>query len=89
MFEAVPVDLPVYKIKGKYYFRDTRLQEYRNICNPNLRIPFDEVHEGDLETPTREDSEKVYHDLLKKAAGVCDRNPCNLKVKGKRRELNK
>jgi hypothetical protein len=25
--------LPVYKIKGKYYFRDKRLGEYRNVDN--------------------------------------------------------
>lgn len=73
--KAVPVELPIYKIDGKYYFRDERLNEYRNICNPNDKKPLDSV----LETPTKEDAEKVF--------GKCDKSPCNLKIKGKREEL--
>jgi hypothetical protein len=49
-------ELPIYKIGGKYYFRDERLQEYRNIDNPNDRKPIDSV----LEKPTKEDSKKVF-----------------------------
>lgn len=29
-----PRQLPIYKIKGKLYFRDARLGEYRNVKNP-------------------------------------------------------
>lgn len=72
---AIPVDLPIYKIDGKYYFRDERLKEYRNICNPHDRKPLDSV----LEIPTKEDSEKIF--------GKCDKSPCNLKIKGEREEL--
>lgn len=55
-----PADLPVYKIRGKYYFRDTRLNEYRNVYNPQDRIPIDDVYPEDFDKPTAEDSHKVY-----------------------------
>jgi len=73
--KAVPVELPIYKIDGKYYFRDERLNEYRNICNPHDKKPLDSV----LETPTAEDIKNVF--------GKCDKSPCNLKIKGEREEL--
>lgn len=43
--------LPIYKIKGKYYYLDKRLGEYRNVKDPGDRKPFDEVLLGDLEKP--------------------------------------
>lgn len=53
-------ELPIYKIKGKYYFRDERLGEYRNIKNPHDRKPIDSVRLEDLQTPTAKDSKKIY-----------------------------
>lgn len=44
--------LPIYKIKGKFYFLDKRLNEYRNVNNINDRINFDDVSLDDLENPT-------------------------------------
>jgi len=41
--------LPIYKIKGKFYFRDKRLNEYRNIKNPHDRLNFNDVSLDDLE----------------------------------------
>jgi predicted ATPase len=35
-----PRVLPVEEIDGKRYYRDNRLQEYRNVTNPHDRIPF-------------------------------------------------
>ncbi len=35
-----PRGLPVVAIEGKRYYRDDRLQEYRNISNPDDRKPF-------------------------------------------------
>lgn len=32
--------LPIVKLGKKRYYRDDRLQEYRNIKNPHDRIPF-------------------------------------------------
>jgi len=51
-----PVQLPVYKIKGKFYFRDVRLGEYRNVKDPSNTIPIDDVSNDMLEKPTAEDS---------------------------------
>lgn len=84
--QAIPVDLPIYKIAGRYYFRDERLGEYRNICDPSDRKPLDSV----LEKATKIDSENVekeLHKIHKEAANICDKNPCKLKIKGNRREL--
>jgi hypothetical protein len=55
-----PKELPVYKIKGKLYFRDVRLGEYRNIDNPSDSIPIDDVMLEELEKPTKEDRKKVF-----------------------------
>lgn len=54
--EYSPVrELPRYGIRGKTYFRDDRLGEYRNVLNPHDRITFDEFERGgmELETPSR------------------------------------
>ena len=43
--------LPIYKIKGKFYFLDRRLGEYRNIKNnPSDRIEFNSFPK--LQKPT-------------------------------------
>lgn len=34
--------LPIVTIKGREYFVDERLQEYRAVDNPHIRIPFGE-----------------------------------------------
>lgn len=47
--------LPIYKINGRFYFLDKKLNEYRNVKNPHDRIDFNEVCLEDLETPTEED----------------------------------
>jgi len=57
-----PHELPIYKIKGKFYFRDERLGEYRNIKDPQDRRTIDSVDNRDLEKPTAEDTKKVYGD---------------------------
>jgi len=52
-------ELPIYKIKGKYYYRDARLGEYRNVDNPNDRMPIDSVDNSELEKPTSHDSQAI------------------------------
>lgn len=52
--------LPIYKIGGKFYFRDMRLGEYRNIKDPSDRMPIDSVPISKLQTPSRGDSKRVY-----------------------------
>jgi len=47
--------LPVYKIKGKLYFLDKRLNEYRNIKDINDRYDYDKIGLEDLEKPTEQD----------------------------------
>ena len=42
-------ELPRYKIKGKTYFLDKRLGEYRNVTNPSDRLDFNDVSLDDLE----------------------------------------
>ena len=38
--ELSPRRLPVEEIDGKRYYRDNRLQEYRNVSDPSDRKPF-------------------------------------------------
>jgi len=49
--------LPVYKIKGKFYFLDERLGEYRNIQNPLNAIRFNDFPK--LQKPTQKDKLKL------------------------------
>ena len=44
-------ELPIYKIRGKLYFLDSRLNEYRNTKDINDRINYNEVSLEDLEKP--------------------------------------
>lgn len=53
-------ELPIYKIRGKLYFLDKRLNEYRNVKNPSDRLNFNSVNLEDLEKPTEQDKE-VYN----------------------------
>jgi hypothetical protein len=54
-----PVRLPIYKIKGKFYFLDKRLNEYRNIDKPYQTIKMEDVSLEDLQTPTKRDGIKL------------------------------
>lgn len=45
--------LPIYQIRGKRYYRDARLGEYRNVNDFEDTIPIDDVDLEDLEKPTR------------------------------------
>lgn len=36
-------ELPKVKIEGKVYYQDERLQEYRQVTNPNSRIKFEDI----------------------------------------------
>lgn len=51
--------LPIYKIKGKLYFLDKRLLEYRNTKNPLDVISFKDVGLNQLQEPTKEDKELI------------------------------
>jgi len=55
----MPERLPIYKIKGKLYFLDKRLNEYRNIKNPSDRISFNDINFMDFEKPTEKDREII------------------------------
>jgi len=52
--------LPIYKIKGKFYFLDKRLGEYRNIKNPSDRKDFWKVGLRGLQKPTIKDRIKIF-----------------------------
>jgi len=54
--------LPIYKIKGKFYFLDKKLNEYRNIKNPFDVLSFNSVSLRDLEKPT---AKKDLNEVLK------------------------
>lgn len=41
--------LPKVKIDGKIYYKDDRLQEYRQVTNPHNRISYDEIGERKVE----------------------------------------
>jgi hypothetical protein len=55
-------ELPIYQIKGKQYFRDARLGEYRNVKDPSDRMPIDDVPNEMLERP-KSVSEAVKENL--------------------------
>jgi hypothetical protein len=52
--------LPIYKIRNKYYFLDSRLAEYRNIKNPSDILSAYKVLPKDLQKQTVKDSIKVF-----------------------------
>jgi len=52
--------LPIYKIKGKLYFLDKKLNEYRNIKDFSDRLNFNSVSLDDLEKPTEQDKKEVF-----------------------------
>ena len=53
--EGRPEELPIYGIGNKFYYRDVRLSEYRNINNPNDRMHIDSVNNADLQKSTNDD----------------------------------
>ena len=59
--KSYPEQLPIYKIKGKFYYRDKRLGEYRNIKNPSDRLYINDVSLSDLQKPTLSDRRKLWH----------------------------
>jgi len=52
--------LPIYKIKGKFYFRDKRLGEYRNTKNLFDVIKEKDISLVDFQKPTKEDTKKLF-----------------------------
>ena len=48
-------ELPIYKIKDKFYFLNKRLNEYRNIKNPFDVLRFEDVSLSDLQKPNTND----------------------------------
>ncbi len=48
-------ELPQYQIRGKIYYRDEKLKEYRNVDDPFERITFDQFEQAgmEFETPSR------------------------------------
>jgi len=59
-------ELPIYKIRNKFYYRDIRLNEYRNIKDINDKIDINEVNLSDLQTPTLQDRKKIWNKPKKK-----------------------
>ena len=43
-----PRRLPVVDIRGRCFFRDDRLREFRAVDNPHERLSFEEVLSSDL-----------------------------------------
>ncbi len=37
------IQLPIVEMKGKKYFRDDRLRQFRNVENPHDYIDFDDL----------------------------------------------
>lgn len=57
-------ELPIYQIKGKKYFLDNRLGEYRNVNDPSDIMKVENVTLEDLEKPSYQNAKKydVYAD---------------------------
>lgn len=53
------VCLPIYKIRGKFYFFDKKLGEYRNIENPFDVLEEEKVSLEDIEKITEKDRKKI------------------------------
>ncbi len=45
-------ELPIYQIKGRKYYSDVRLREYRAVDDPSDRITFEQFDRGGLELET-------------------------------------
>jgi hypothetical protein len=43
-----PRRLPVVVLRGRLFFRDDRLREFRSVVNPHERLSFEEVLSSDL-----------------------------------------
>lgn len=56
----VGTQLPIYKIKGEFYFRDKKLGEYRNTKNPFDVIKEKDISLADFQKPTKKDTKKLY-----------------------------
>lgn len=41
--------LPIVKIEGKHYVKDDRLQEYREVANPQRKIAYEDIGERMVE----------------------------------------
>lgn len=41
---TTPRRLPIVQVGTKEYYRDDRLEEYRNVKNPHEKYTFDEMH---------------------------------------------
>ena len=54
------IQLPIYKIKDKYYFLDKRLNEYRNIKNPYDRLNYNDINLDDLQKPNNKDKKIIF-----------------------------
>ena len=52
--------LPIYKINGQFYFLDKRLNEYRNIRNPQDIKGFDDVDLSELQTATEKEKADIF-----------------------------
>ena len=55
-----PTELPIFKIKGKFYFYDKRLNEYRNIKNVDDRLNYSNVTLSQIQKPTLKDRKKIF-----------------------------
>lgn len=49
--------LPIYKINNKFYFLDKRLNEYRNVENPDDVLKYFDITINDLQQSTFKDIE--------------------------------
>jgi HK97 family phage prohead protease len=63
-------ELPIYQIRGKKYYRDVRLGEYRAVDDPSDSIPIDDVSLGELEKPDEESPGNGEHRTYK-SCPVC------------------
>jgi len=57
--------LPIYKIHNKFYYRDERLGEYRNVEDIDDTIPLD-TPIAELEKPDVKDREALWKKILKR-----------------------
>jgi len=55
--------LAIVKIDGKHYFKDERLQEYRETTNPHNKIAFEDVGERAVEEV---EAKKALKQIIKK-----------------------
>jgi len=64
-----PKQLPIYMFRNKFWFRDERLGEYRNVVKPFENVPIDDIPNSILQNPNTPSNRAKLKNLMKEFLG--------------------